>query len=282
MLIADMPEFNYVFSTVSGFKNEFCGIAVNAGSAAHAKNANVIMIMSGIQHDCYGINIHFASGSANGATVNFLANIHVDPNGGTQWGNRPLIENLAACSPDMQWGGDVYYFPLYIKAGSTIGVRLSSTVANRTCRIGATVYGKPTRPELVKAGTYVTTFGALSGTTLGSTVFPGNAGVSGAYTHMGTASGNLWWWQVGHMINDTSMTALAYNIDVAVGDANNKTLVMRDVNRFNNTAEQCGKDGFGSTIPFKKVAPGTQVYARVSCFGTADSANSCIVYGVGG
>lgn len=282
MLISEMPEFGYVFSTISGYKNEFCGIAVRSHSTAHAKNPAVTMIMSGIEHDCYGINIQFASGSVNGATNMFLTHIYVDPNGGTNWGNRPLIENLAACSPDMIWGGDKYYFPLYIKAGSTIGARMSCNTANRVCRIGCTVYGKPNRPELVKAGSYVTTFGALSGTSTGAVVFPGKNGVSGQYTHMGTASGELWWWQVGNLINDTAMTPFSYNIDVAVGDTDNKTIVMRDVHRRNNTGEQCGKDAFGSIIPYKKVAPGTEVYARMSCISTPDVNNSIIVYGVGG
>lgn len=283
MLYNNAQQFNYSATNIVGYNDNGYGTHIVAAGSANTKGTTTL-VMSGvaITEDCYGISIVFCSGSTAAQATMFLTDIYIDPTGGSTWGS-PVINNLAASSPSLiPGGGDQYYFPLFIKAGSSIGARAQSSVVNARVRLGITVYGKPKYPELIKTGTKVYTFGATTASTTGTTITPGSAGAIGSYVSLGPTSGNYFWWQVGNLINDTTQSVVNVRIDVAVGDSSNKKTVMEGVFRSGNSSEQSMKTAFGNFIPFAEVGPNQQVYVRAGCSAVPDSAHSAIVYAVEG
>jgi hypothetical protein len=259
------------------------GTAVTSG-AANTKGSTVSLLAgSSVTEDVYGIAIGF-SGGFTAATIRvWLADIYFDPAGGTSWESTPRIANLIVNSPCLHNGAYWYYFPLYVKNNTSIGMSVQSNNATSALRGLVKVFGKPSRPEWLQVGSFVKTFGATTASSNGTTITPGTSAM-GAYTaSLATTANDLWWWQGGIAINDTTQTNVGYLIDIAAGDASNKVLVAENIRVSNaGTAEQSGKDAFGTREPIFSIKSGANVYMRAACSGTPDSSVTVAAYGLGG
>lgn len=283
MLATNANEFNWTVSNVgSTYTDTGLGTGLTASASANTKGSTT-SLLSAIAEDCYWVSILFTGGASSGASRRFMADIYVDPAGGTSWESSPRIANLAANSPSLVQGGVCYEFPLYIKAGSSIGAAIQAETGSATVRCTIRLWGKPSHPEMVKAGSKVVTYGATTASTVGTTFTPGASGAMGSYSaSLGTTSYDHFYWQMAHLINDTTQTAVQYLCELAVGDASNKRLVLSEVAHTNvGTVEQGGRPnpkGLGS--PWKRTKTGDLIYVRGACTGTADSAHSAIAYAV--
>jgi hypothetical protein len=264
------------------------GRTIQAGSSANTVGVtSTVCASSIIVNDVYGIAIRFQRAFVSGSNRKYLANLFVDPAGGTSWESTPRIANLIVNSVSETQGGQNYYFPLFIKAGSSIGMNVQELAANTTIGVSISLWGEPMNAEAMKVGTVVRTFGATAATSTGTTFTAGSAGAKGAWTQVGTISANdsgLWWWQAGFNFTDTSLTAVTYYIDVAVGNATDKIIVISDAQYVNiGTVEAAGyPQGGGMGIPAYSARAGALVYVRGACSGTPDSSSAAIVYGCGG
>lgn len=278
-------------------ENEFCwsvdnwgatltdaglGTAVTADvTTAHVKGAAASLIAgASVTEDVYGMSILFCGGSTAGTIRRYLADILIDPAGGTSWST--LISNLLVNSPSLLLGGYRYYFPVYLKNGTSIGCQQQCSTNNIAMRVAVTLHGKPSRPDLIKVGTKFETFGAVTGTTSGTAITPG-ASTEGSYTSMGTTTNDLWWWQWGGIaVNDTS-TSTDLNVgDVACGDATNKKICVLRNSCPNKGSEECGKETMGLVRPIKHIKGGETVYVRAFYTGAADTTPTTTAYGMGG
>jgi hypothetical protein len=283
------PNSGTVYS-VDNFGTTFTeaalGTQITAGGTNHTKNATPTSILSALTFNCYWLAIGFAAGFTSGASSRFLVDIFTDPAGGTTWGAAPIINNLAANTPSYaaQGGTTWYQFPLFIKAGTSIGATCQADTASRTIRVLMCACGGPSRPELMMVGQFVRTFGATTATTVGTAFTPGNTGTMGSYSSsLGTTADDLWWWQTGMLINDASQTAQAYWVDQAIGDASNKIIMQKGMIHANvGTTEAAGFSPNGAMNPYCGVASGANIYLRGTTTGTADTNVSGIVYAVGG
>jgi hypothetical protein len=289
MLWTPGNEFNW---TVDNFGATFTDAGLGTNSPGHLnanqKGANT-NIISGIAEDCYGLAICLTGGNTSGAARRQLTDILIDPaagvgNVGSSWST--FIANLASCGPSFSTVGAAgywYYFPIYLKAGTAIGTaHQDSTATTQALRVSIRVYGKPSRPDLLKVGTRVQTLGVSLGTTVGATVTPGSSGTMGSYSSsLGTLSFDAWWWQVGILTTDTSMTAASYLFDVAV-NATNKIICMENVQYIvAGAVEQTSKSAIGSGVPYRMISSGQDVYVRGVCTATPDSSMSAVVYALG-
>lgn len=275
----------------STFTEAGIGTGLTAGGTNHTKNASITSILSALPQDCYGLVIGFSGGFSAAAARRFMTDIYVDPAGGTSWNASPLIANLVSNNSSYTMGGTWYYFPIFIKAGSSIGATCQAETASATQRIMMIAYMQPSHPELVKVGSYVRTTNISTASTVGTTVTPGVSGAMGSYADASAGNDitdNRWWWQLGVVINDTTQTAGNYWFDLAVGDATNKIMVIQGAMHLNvSTAEvasfpRCG--GIGCP-PFRRIKGGTGIRPYVRCAtnaATADSNISAVVYSVGG
>jgi len=220
-------------------------------------------------------------------TVNVVAEnrmvmitVGVDPAGGSSFTD--TINDLLIGAPlalQSTTGGPIYGFPLRIKAGSAIGVKAACLSATTTAiRVYCELMCQPSRPELVRCGSFVQTFGVTPPTVGGVAVTPGGAS-EGAYAEIGTLDKPLWFFDFGYSIDDTTMTTASLEVDVALGDASNKRVIIPNAQIITTANEVLNRAAAGR---FALGAPGDKIYARSQHSGTADTNNSVAVYGVGG
>lgn len=289
MLWTPSPEFQLIISNLAdGTQPDFNveGTSITAGGSTNTKAASYTELLGGaaVTHDVYAIEIYLSQFGVGNTSTGTLVDIGVDPaNGGSY---TALINNLmgsnAGVSATTENGGLHYYFPLFIAAGTQIGARCQSQTASLNGYVLINCYCKPKRPELVRCGSYVTTFGANTGTSLGTAVTPGTAS-EGGWADIAGADTTVphWFWQYGIGVNDQTMSNSLLFCDLAVGDASNKHLVIKNNRVITSTSETVTK---WPTLPqgYYDVQAGVRVYGRAQLGGTLDSSYHMTAYAVGG
>ena len=236
-----------------------------------------------LSNTAYGIEITIGGIGLSATITDSLTTIGIDPAGGTSYS--AFITDLlctAANAGVAEGIGYKYFFPVRIPAGATIGAK--GSIHNATVGVqyvSVKLWTLPTHPEFMpKVGSYVTTFGADTANSAGTSVTAGT-GSQGSYTQLGSAITGLplWYWLVASASkNDSSHLAGISRTDLAVGDASNKKIVVTDQNFAYAANERISayiKGEYG-------VAPvGALVYARIWA-PSSDTAYGAIAYGVGG
>jgi hypothetical protein len=252
--------------------------AQNAKTGAYAE----VLSAAILSEDCFGLLINFNNNFVTATNRNTICDIGVDPAGGTAYSI--LIPDLLASDASTlnAASGQFYYFPIWIRAGSSVAVRASVAAATvGTLRCYMRVFGRPRDPRMAKVGTYVTAYGVVAASSQGTAVTSGTTS-EGAWTSLGTISRRAWWWQLGMGISDASITANGiYHADLSVGDASNKRIVIADQPyTIPASTEQIATPGCTENCGYE-VNSGN-VYGRLQCSGTADSGLSMVAYGLGG
>lgn len=257
------------------------GTALTPGTAPTFGSWTQLMSGATVAQDVYGILINFNSFATSATTRNVLVDIGIDNAGGTNY--RTVIPYLLAghAAPyNIGSGGQWYYFPLFIPKGSSIAARaMGNVVTAGRCMI--TVFGQPKRPESVRVGSKVFSFGENTASAIGTAVTLGTTG-DGAWTQVGSPTPMpLWWWQTGYTCVDTTMTAAMIHLDCGAGDATNKKILIQDSPLVTTSAEQI------SNLPktvgcVANVAAGQNVYVRGQSSATADSTPTMMAWGLGG
>lgn len=286
LFVPQGPDFQWVFSNVSATRPNTGGWGFShtpsTTSSTFSTYAELVAAAS-VTHDVYAILLCFNNGASTNTIRNTLVNIGVDNAGGTSY--TTVIPELIAGSAaplNIGSGGIWYYFPLYIPAGSSIGIQAGSTTAT-AFNTAVWLYGKPRRPESVRAGSYVTNFGTTTTTVWrGTSVTPGTT-ADGANTQIGsTTTKDHWWWQAAFGYADASQTASALTLDVMAGSSTtaNKMIIQDQVWTVTG-AEQIASFPFfpGS---YNNVAVGENIYARLQNSGANDTGAHVAVYGLGG
>ena len=281
MLLNDISEFNWTADNFgSTFSEADFGTSMTTG-AANTKGAAVTLLSGAtVTDDVYGIAINFFGGATASAARQFMADLLVDEAGGTSFSVK--IANLMADAPTLIFTGYQYYFPLYIKAGSSIGMQAQCQAASQALRCAVKVFGKPSHPHLLSVGTRVETFGADTATTTGTGLTPGTNALGSYTASMGTTSNNNWWWQMGYVITDTSITSAAYHFDVKAGNGTDDKLCIEGILTTGTASEQMSKTAIGYGLPIRRIASGSNVYVRsAALFAAPDTGFSVCAYALG-
>ena len=281
MLLNDINEFNWTADNFgSTFSEADFGTSMTTG-AANTKGAAVTLLSGAtVTDDVYGIAINFFGGATASAARQFMADLLVDEAGGTSFSVK--IANLMADAPTLIFTGYQYYFPLYIKAGSSIGMQAQCQAASQALRCAVKVFGKPSHPHLLSVGTRVETFGADTATTTGTGLTPGTNALGSYTASMGTTSNNNWWWQMGYVITDTSITSAAYHFDVKAGNGTDDKLCIEGILTTGTASEQMSKTAIGYGLPIRRIASGSNVYVRsAALFAAPDTGFSVCAYALG-
>lgn len=233
--------------------------------------------LSALSDECFLLAASAANGSTSAATRNTLMDIGYDPAGGTAF--NVLIPDIC-CGNAANVIGKPFLFPIRVPAGASIGVRAHSQAAT-AFRAWLTSYGKPTRPELVRSGRYAEAIG-VGTAPVGTLITPGTSGAEGSWTSLGTTAKRLWWWQIGAQLNDASTNSQVVLIDLAVGDASNKRIIIQNqVLYLLGTAEN--EVAFMSPTAYCDVPAGSTLYGRMSSsIATLDSNYNMVATGIGG
>jgi hypothetical protein len=268
--------FQWSVSNVAAGTQPGINVGTSFTCAQNAMGSEVSLIAgASVTTDIFGLWVNLNSIGANGSARQTSVDILHDPAGGTSWS--VLVPNLLVGSPGtwQQNGGVFFYFPIYIPAGTSIGIRGSQhNVAPGSGYAWIRGLGRPRTPELVRAGAFVERIGA-SATSGGTSVTAGTAS-EGAWTLLGTTAERLWHWQLGVGFNDASLGS-SHAVDLAVGDGSNFDIILEDVPVSTISTEV-------QMIPlhgdFFDVPAGSSIYARVQS--SAAETTTVAAFGVGG
>lgn len=237
-----------------------------------------------IAYDVYWVIIGIFGGNTTGQIKNHALDIGVDPAGGSSY--TAVISNIL-CGQTGAFGTNGGYwcaFPLSIRAGSSVGVRVrgSYTTAG-TVRVLTTFFGRPSKPEICPVGSYSETLGFTAASTAGVSFTPGN-GAEGAWAVIGSATRDLWWWQLGFTIANTTTTAAITHVDLAYGDATNKQIIFENLAIFQvGNAEISGYHCYQQLInAWAYVPAGTNLYVRGWCNLAPVTGYQAVAIGLGG
>lgn len=257
------------------------GTTVTANAIADTMGAYVDIVQaadwSGFTGDAFEIEININSNSGSAASNRALVTIGIDTGGGYV----DLIEYLSACKASFWLTTGIglqYRFPLRIPNGAKVGAKMQHEVGGSTCHVVINLFGNPSHSALVRAGTFVRTFGATTASSDGTPVTGGGAS-EGAWTQIGSAmADDLWFWDVGYCNSDTAIGNIVKHIDVATGDAGTKNVVLTNAFFTSGSVETHAKASFGAV---RDRPSGDLVYARAQV-GSGEAGDSIIVYAVGG
>jgi len=257
------------------------GVSVIPG-ASSAEGSWTDSGLGTLANEVFGILVWVSTGNVSGSARNHFLDIGVDPAGGTSYVS--IISDLVcgeSTSGSITGSGRRYYFPIRIPSGATVGVRIQGSDATAgTVRIGLRVWGQSSHPWLQPVGQYSETIGA-GASTLGTSFTPGN-GSFGAWASLGTTTRECWWWQLGHQIDNTLITAEYTYIELGYGDASNKHVILRLLHG-GTTAEAIGELMHSHLIEgYWRVPAGSNLYVRGNCNNPPDTGYNAAAVGIGG
>jgi hypothetical protein len=238
-----------------------------------------------VTDDCYEFDLLVGTVAIAASARDCIVTIGIDEAGGAAY--TPVWSDIVVGPAGTYFSAGAYNavgfrIPLKIKAGTSVAIKASVNSATLTAIVADCILrGRPTRPDLVWAGSYVRTYGANTAASAGATVVPGT-NAEGVWAQIGTiaADDKICFWEFGYGINDATMTGIEYNVDIGLGDANNKRVIIESalvVASGNETLLKMPGQG-----RYAMGYPGDIVYARSqSSNNTIDDFQSVAVYGVG-
>lgn len=282
---------NYGFSEFGAFQQNYGSAIPSSSEGTHVTpgSSNTMGswfdLMGGtLADDSYGIWLQVADGSSGGGATNaHLMDIGIDFGGGSSYSI--LIPYLGFAGEvntgGSNWRGTLWFFPLFMPAGARLGVRSQSKGSTNTITVKATVAQKPSRPDLLRYGTYVDSIGVDAANSRGTIYVPGTAGM-GAWATLGALLREGWWWQFS-LINDlTSSTNNPFMVDFAVGDATSKLLIGAQMYAAHHSANEVVVGPDCDEIGFAYLPNGANVYVRGNEHFGVDSNYTAILHVLGG
>ncbi len=260
------------------------GTSITPGNNSFPAYAEILSDAS-VTEDCFGIFIRITGISVAATSKSALVNIGSDPTGGTSFAT--IIPNLlcseaATSNATVPSDGIDYYFPLYIKSGTSLAAQGSVNNATvGTMRVYVKLFGGQEYAERQKWGFTVEQFGAVTASSKGTDLTPGNTGAEGTYVQMGSnLTNDYFWWQLGVGITQGTTTNLAYDWDLARGDGSSKQIMIPDESIVTGTSEATVKHLQALGCYERPATVGEGIYARGTCSGTANTGWSAIAYGM--
>lgn len=278
-----LSAYNFKYDNWGTNPASTIGTSVTPGASNSEGSWTQIASSANIAQDCYWLYLQVHSGATSGAAKNHLLDIGIDPAGGTSY--TAFLSNLQiGAAPALTVAGArEHIFPIFIKAGSSVAVRIQGSNATAgTVRVAARFYGQPTRPEAVPVGTIAQTFGSITNSS-GQSITPGNA-ADGSWVDLGATTTPLWWFQVGYGVDNATITAEYTYLEVAWGDGSNKVSMFK-VMHGGTTGETCGlaaQTQMLACAAYNPVPAGVNIYARARCNNAPDTGYHITVVGIGG
>jgi hypothetical protein len=279
MLHVPVPnEWGIRLDTHPGRITSTKGVSV---TPAQNSKGSYFQIISGasLTFDVYAIEVVILANNVSAAIRDAVVDIGTDVAGGTTY--TVVIPDLIGSDAGTLAGETIvpyrYYFPLGIKAGSSIGARAAVNNATvGTLRVFCILYGKPNRPEQVRVGSVVQALTVNLAGSRGTTVVPGTTS-EGSWTSLGTLTRDAWWWRLGLGIADATITGVSYASDLSAGAAGGDKMILEEVITHAYGTEQVTTiHPYGQGV--REIAAGETIHGRIQCATNADSTVSMIAY----
>ncbi len=255
----------------------------NFTAKANSADGTVVAVLGSLAFDVHYLVIALGGLGATTTDSSCLADVMVDPAGGTSWAGG-FIDSLVCgfSTPPVAGAAGLvarYAFPIYIPATTSVGIRARTahTADITTGRCVMWAYGQPSRPDQWWCGQKCETLGCTVATSKGTTVTPGNSGAAGTYTSVGgVTSARYGSIQLGINGSDATMLAVSYHWVIGVSGA--KLPGTPAIYTSCTTTELMSQTGAGQFIPCD-IGSGVQLQVMGTCSGTAE-AHTVALYGV--
>jgi len=278
LFVPSAAEFTWIDSKGDGWQPT----APTQVTAAQNAYGSYVSLIAGslVTSDVVGFWLIVSNGSTAAAARDTLVTVGLDQTGGTSFSD--FVTDIAVPSSSNYANPDTgiwYWFPVRIPAGASVGVKASvNNAVPGSCRARVVLACKPKPPEACKVGSYVVTYGSVPSSSRGTSITAGTAS-EGAWTLVGTvaAGDRPWFWQVGLGINTTSMGDGLAHIDLGIGDASNKRVVIQNqfVMTTSNELVSAIYIGGGAVA-----IPSDGIYVRVQATNSFSGSLSAIAHGV--
>lgn len=258
------------------------GTSVIPGATNAEGSWTQVASSANIAQDVVGFSLQVTNGATSGQQKSHLLDVGIDPAGGTSY--TAAISNIVCGQSGsvIALSGHNFYFPLSIKSGSSVAVRVQGNNGTAgTVRVAVRFHGQVSGALALPCGWFSETIGTITNSS-GNSFTPGNA-ADGSWASLGTTTNPMWWWQLGYQISNSSTSLHATYIDLAWGDGSNKHLIKRLLHG-GNTTEQIG-DFLGANLnPFESYCPtpaGATLYVRGRCSAAPDTGYDAVAIGIG-
>lgn len=258
------------------------GTSVSGAQNSYSGGYTQVLAGGSVLYDCYLVDVQINSIGNNAAARGAMVTIGMDPAGGSSY--QDWIPDLL-CGQAAQFvgsgclGGYRYRFPLFVPAGASIAAKLSGNFASPAGRISITLWGRPTRPDLLMWGTSVEAIGISAGSSAGTSVTSGSTS-EGSWTSLGTSARRCIAWQLGCSVHNSATSSnIHYAADLSYGDGTNQIVIIDGAEwQFNSGTELCGLAQPGPV--FFDVPAGATLYGRLQADQSPNSGLSMAAYGV--
>ncbi len=270
--VPPVPYFQFEVSNVTGTPPAATSLGTGYTSGGSSADGTAVTLLSALAQDVQSIIIGIAGQNTAAEDNSALGDLLVDPAGGTAWASLvdDLIvgnsETVSASSAMSVW----YHFPLYVKAGSSLGFRARKAGATGVAgRVVIRALGQPVGgTDSWWAGTGVETLGAVPASSAGTAITPGNTGTYSSYVTIGTSTKRYRAIQLGCQGGTATANALGYFFELGVGSA--AVAGMSRAWRATNASEAGFYMG-AMSAQHCSIASGTVIQARATCSGTAQA-----------
>lgn len=280
--VPDAPSYLWRLDSVTTRPAAAYGTSITPSGTANLYTGYTQLIAgAAVVNDVWFIEINVNSAAVSAAARDMIVTIGLDPAGGSSYTDTINHLLVTGASPYTVGTGGVWYaFPLFIPAGTSIGIKVSQNNTNTTAiRAFVRLHGQPTHPEITPLGYYVETLGADPASSRGTTFTLGTTS-DGTYASVGTLTKSAWWFQIGYGVNDATINVGVIHLDVAADSAGNKVLI-RDYPVTCTSTEQINQPALRAQCT-GLVAGGSQIYTRGQSSNTADTTTTRAVYALGG
>ncbi len=284
LLPGGLSSFSFTYDNWGANPSSTFGTSVVPGASNAEGSWTEVASSANIAANCYWLTFRVYGGATASNIKSHLLDIGVDPAGGTSY--TAVISNLVvgASSGIAGNGNREFLFPLFIKAGSSVAVRIQGSNATAgTVYVPMTFFGSPSHPEVVPVGMFSESLGTITNSN-GQSLTPGDA-ADGSWIDLGATSKAMWWWQLGYQINNGTITADYTYIEVAFGDASNKISIFKIFHIGTAAADSCGvaaQNNMLACAAYKPVPAGAHIYVRGRCNSAPDTGYNVNVVGIGG
>lgn len=254
-------------------------IGTAAGTAFTTGGSNAdgtaVTILAATTADTQRLVLAIGTDGTAGEDNSVLANLLVDPAGGTSWTTlAQLIAGSAVISPD-GLATHLYEFPLFLKAGTSIGMSARKNGATGvTGGVAIWAFGRPRRPELVWCGQGIESLGVVAATSKGTAHTPGATGSFSAFATIGASTRRYGAIQLGIQSDGATINGRTYHCQLGLGGVqmpgSPTIFVATDTNerglRTEPGAIPCDLPS-GTAVQYRATSSGTANNQNVACYG---------------
>lgn len=279
-----LPYYSFRFDNWGSVPASAIGTSLTTSGTANTEGSwTQVASSSDISAEVYWVNLRLSHSYGTGTNRQVLVDVGVDPAGGTSY--TEVVANLiGGNSADFSTpgAGHHYYFPLRIRAGSSVAVRAQASAASVAVRASLVFIGSPSRPEMAPAASFSETIGTVTNSS-GTSFTPGTS-AEGSWVSLGTTAKDTWWHQLGVQVDNATQNAIGYYAELAYGDATNKVQILR-MSYCTRTSESMGHmhaANLWQATAYCRVPAGSTLYVRGRSNGAPDTGHNALAYCFGG